>query len=106
MKIPEPDDLVKDFAERHHMRAGDNLAREILPIRAVSLANILITAGYGSLGEGMLADPAVGVLLNMFHRNFGLADGAILAFATECGQMAEVARFRRVLGQHCVHYPG
>ncbi len=91
MKIPEPGDLVKDFAERHHMRAGDHLAREILPIRAVSLANILITAGYGSLGEGMFADPALGVLLNLLHRNFGLADAAILAFATECGQMAEVA---------------
>jgi hypothetical protein len=91
MEIPQQDDLVKDFAERHHLRTGDHLAREILQIRAVSLANILITAGYSSLGDDMLTDPAVGVLLNMLHRNFSLADGAILAFATECGEMAEVA---------------
>ena len=91
MEIPQSDDLVKEFAERHHMRAGEHLAREVLPIRAVSLANILITVGYTSLGEDMLADPAVGLLLNMLHRNFSLADGAILAFATECAQMAEVA---------------
>ena len=91
MEIPQTEDLVKEFAERHHMQTGEYLAREVLPIRAVSLANILITAGYASLGDDMLADPAVGLLLNMAHRNFSLADGAILAFATECGQMAEVA---------------
>jgi hypothetical protein len=73
------------------MQAGGHLIREVLPIGATSLANILVTAGYGSLGDDMLADPAVGLLLNMLHRNFSLADGAILAFAAECGQMAEVA---------------
>jgi hypothetical protein len=88
---PEAKHLIKDFAERHHMQTGEHLAREVLPIRAVSLANIMITAGYASLGDDTLADPAVGLLLNMIHRNFSLADGAILAFTTECGQMAEVA---------------
>ena len=39
MEIPWPNDLVKGFAERHHMRTGDHLACEILPIQAVSLAN-------------------------------------------------------------------
>jgi hypothetical protein len=42
------------------MRPGEHLTREVLPIRAVSLANIIITAGYDSLGDDMLADPAVG----------------------------------------------
>jgi Family of unknown function (DUF5677) len=91
MEIPQADELAAEFAKRHHIRAGENLSREALPIRATSLANILVTAGYGSLGDDILADPAVGLLLNMLHRNFSLADGAILAFATECGQMAEVA---------------
>jgi hypothetical protein len=88
---PRTDDLIKHFAERHHIRIGEHLAREVLPIRTSSLANIVVTAGYGSLGEDCLSDPAVGVLLNMLHRNFSLVDGAVLAFATECGQMAEVA---------------
>ena len=91
MEIPQSDDLVKEFAELHHTRPGEHLAREFLLIRAVSLANILITDGYTSLGEDMLADPAVGVLLNMLHRNFGLVDGAILAFATDCAQMARAS---------------
>jgi hypothetical protein len=91
MEIPQVEHPVRDFAERHHMQTGEHLAREVLPIRAVSLANIMITAGYASLGDDILADPAVGLLLNMIHRNFSLADGAILSFATECGQMAEVA---------------
>jgi hypothetical protein len=91
IEIPKAEDLVREFAERHHMQAGEHLAREVLPIRAVSLANLLINAGYASLGDDMLADPAVGLLLNMIHRNFSLADGAILAFATECGEIAEVA---------------
>ena len=81
MEIPQQDDLVKDFAERHHLRTGDHLAREILQIRAVSLANILITAGYSSLGEDTLADPAVGLLLNMLHRNFP---------ETDCGRSCRV----------------
>jgi hypothetical protein len=51
----------------------------------------MISPGYDSLGDDMLADPAVGLLLNMLHRNFSLADGAILAFATACGEVAEVA---------------
>jgi hypothetical protein len=91
MEIPDTEDIIKEFAERHHMQTGEHLAREVLPIRAISLANILITAGYASLGDDMLTDPAAGLLLNMIHRNFSLGDGAILAFATECGQMAEVA---------------
>ena len=68
------------------MQTGEHLAREVLPIRAVSLANIMITAGYASLGDDILAGPAVGLLLNMIHRNFSLADGAILSFATECAR--------------------
>jgi hypothetical protein len=91
MEIPDIEDLISEFAERHQMRTGEHLAREVLPIRAISLANILITRGYASLGDEMLTDPAVALLLNMVHRNFSLADGAILAFATECGEMAEVA---------------
>src|SRR4051794_3239335 len=91
MEIPPAEHLIKEFVERYRMQAGEHLTREVLPIRASSLAIILVTAGYGSLGDDMLADPAVKLLLNMLHRNFSLADGAILAFATECGQMAEVA---------------
>ena len=70
MEIPQAEDLVKEFAERHHMQTGEHLAREVLPIRAVSLANILTTAGYASLSGEMLADPAVGMLLNMNSSEF------------------------------------
>lgn len=91
MEMPQAEELVSAFAERHRIQTGAHLAREVLPIRAVARANILVTGGYASLGDDMLAVPAVGLLLNMIHRNFSLADGAILAFATECGQVAEVA---------------
>src|SRR5260370_20069131 len=92
MKIPPSDDLVKEFTDRHHIQVGEYVAREVLPIRASSLANILVTSSYASLGEEVLADPAVGLLLNMLHRNFSLADGAIVAFATGCGGPAERMR--------------
>jgi hypothetical protein len=89
--IPKAETLLKEFADRHHMRFGEHIEREILPIRASSIANILVTSGYASLDPDALADPSVGLLLNMLHRNFSLADGAILAFTAECGETAEIA---------------
>jgi hypothetical protein len=90
LEIPNADELVKEFAVRHHIQDGEHLSHEVLPIRVTSRANIILTSAYGALDDIALADPAVGLLLNMLHRNFSLADGAILAFATESGQMAEV----------------
>jgi len=91
MEIPDTSTLLKEFAERHNMRPGEHIDRETLPIRASSVANIVITSGYHKLDDAALTEPAVGLLLNMLHRNFSLADGAILAFAAECGEAAEVA---------------
>jgi hypothetical protein len=89
--IPSSQDLLKEFADRHRTREGEEVDREIIPIRAMSLSNILVTSTYSSLDESAFGDPAIGLLLNMLHRNFSLVDGAILAFVGECGQMAEVA---------------
>jgi hypothetical protein len=62
----------------------------MLPVRASSLAQILVASAYARLGEDALADPAVGLLQTMLDRNFALVDAAIVAFATACGATAEV----------------
>jgi hypothetical protein len=89
--IPDTTALIDEFTDRHNMRSGEHVRREALPIRASSLANTLITSAYSRLGDAVLADPAVGLLLNLLHRNFEVVEGAIVAFSAQCGQAAEVA---------------
>ena len=88
--IPNTGDLLKDFAQRHHLELTDILEREHVIIRATASTNFLITGGYAGLDDTTLSDPAVGILLNMFHRNFELVEAAIAAFVTGCGAAAEV----------------
>jgi Family of unknown function (DUF5677) len=80
----------RDFAERHHLQVTDIVEYERLPIRASSAANILVNAGYERLTDDALSDPAVGLLLNMLHRDVELVEAAIVAFVTGCGSAAEV----------------
>jgi hypothetical protein len=81
---------LKDFAERHHLELTDILKHEHVAVRAATSANFLITAGYAGLDDTALSDPAVGILLNMFHRNFELVEAGVVAFVTGCGSAAEV----------------
>jgi hypothetical protein len=88
--IPDAAILAKEFGERHHLQPSDVVKYERLPIRTSSTANILVNAGYGRLTDDALLDPAVGLLLNLLHRNFELIEAAIVAFVTGCGSAAEV----------------
>jgi hypothetical protein len=58
----------------------------------------LITAGYAELDDTALSDPAIGILLNMFHRNFELVEAVVVTFVTGCGTAAEVASRAAVPG--------
>jgi hypothetical protein len=83
-------DLLKDFAERHHIEMTDILEHEHVAVRATASTHFLITAGYAGLDDTALSDPAVGILLNMLHRNFELAEAGGVAFVTGCGAAAGV----------------
>jgi hypothetical protein len=43
-EIPDTRDLLKDFAERHHLELTDILEHEHVAVRAATSANFLITA--------------------------------------------------------------
>ena len=89
-KPPPPEVLVRQFAERHLLKFTDLLKREELAIRTTSIANILVNAAYAAQDDKNLADPAVGLLLNMLHRDFEHIEASIVAFVTGCGASAEV----------------
>ena len=76
--IPDKRDLLKSFAERHHLQVTDLIEREHVVIRASASANFLITAGYAGFDETALSDPAVGILLNMLNRNFELVEAGVV----------------------------
>jgi hypothetical protein len=89
-KLPPSEVLVRRFAERRSIKFTDVLKREELAIRTTSIANILLNAAYRAQDDENLADPAVGLLLNMLHRNFEHIEASIVAFVTGCGTSAEV----------------
>jgi hypothetical protein len=82
--------LLREFAERHELRLTGLVHREKIAIQSVSVANILVNQGYSQLDDVTLADPAIGLLLNLLHRNFEHADASIVAFVSGCGSSAEV----------------
>src|SRR5262249_52548401 len=59
-------------------------------VRAVASAHSLINAGYAGLDDTALSDPAIGIVLQMLHRNFELVEAGVVAFITGCGPSAEV----------------
>jgi hypothetical protein len=56
----------------------------------VQPAGILVNQGYIQLDNDALAGPAVGLLLNLLHRNVEHAGAAIVTFVSGCGSSAEV----------------
>jgi Family of unknown function (DUF5677) len=88
--LPSLQELLREFAQRHHLRFTDLVSREKIAIQSTSVANILVNQGYTHLDTGGIADPAVGLLLNMLHRNCEHVDAAIVAFVSGCGSSAEV----------------
>jgi hypothetical protein len=44
LTIPDTVALLREFAERHHLRFGQHIEHERLPVRASSLAQILVAS--------------------------------------------------------------
>src|SRR4051812_46981946 len=67
--------------------------REGVAVRAVSQANYLVNRAYAGAGgnEELMSDSAIGLLLNMLHRNFDMTEASMVAFLTGSGAAAEVA---------------
>jgi len=90
LDLPPVQALLREFAERHHLNAAELIERERVAIQATSLANIVLKRGYVQVDDRALADPAVGLLLNMLDRNFEHAEAGIVVFVSGCGSSAEV----------------
>src|SRR6266566_4211594 len=88
--LPPLQVLLKKFSERHQLRLTELVRREKVAIQSVSVADILVNQGYSKLNELALVDPAVGLLLNLLHRNCEHADASIVAFVSGCGSSAEI----------------
>jgi hypothetical protein len=90
-QVPSMATLLREFAARHHLDFTELIRLEAVAIRSTSAANVLVNEAYSSLDESRLADPAVGLLLNMLHRNFELVEAAVVCFVSGCGAAAEVS---------------
>lgn len=88
--LPPPQSLLRQFAQRHGLKFTELVSREEVAIRSSSIANILVTEAYAHLDENALTDPAVGLLLNLLHRNFEHVEAAIVTFVSGSGSSAEV----------------
>lgn len=88
--LPSVPELIREFAERHHLMLTDLVRGEKVGIASSSAALLLINQGYAQLDDRALSDPSVGLLLNLLHRNFEHVEAAITAFVTGCGSSAEV----------------
>ena len=82
--------LLEHFSERHHLELTELVRFEEVAIRSTSIANILINDAYANLSDSDLSDPAIGLLLNLLHRNFEHVEAAIVLFVTGCGASSEV----------------
>src|SRR5665213_1084809 len=84
--LPSSQMLLRQFAKSHDIKFSEIVSREEVAIRSTSIANILITQAYSDpQNSHVLLDPCSGLLLNMLHRNYELAAGAIIAFVTGSG---------------------
>jgi len=90
---PSGDKLLREFTSRHGLKMTGIVRREGVAIRAVSQANYIVTRAYAEAGanEEIMSDPAIGLLLNMLHRNFEMTEASLVAFVTGSGAAAEVA---------------
>ena len=82
--------VLDDFSERHHLTSIGLVKREAVAIQSLSTANMIVNIAYSQLDDVALTDPAVGLLLNLLHRNFEHAEASIVAFVTGCGSSAEI----------------
>ncbi len=82
--------LLDDFAERHHLERTDLLERETVAIQSLAMANILVNEAYSRLDDAALADPTIGLMLNLLHRNVEHAEASVVAFVTGCASSAEI----------------
>jgi hypothetical protein len=88
--LPPLQVLLSDFSERHQLRFTELVKREKVAIQSLSIANILLNQGYSQLDELALTDPAVGLLLNLLHRNFEHVDASIVALVSGSASSAEI----------------
>jgi len=84
------DAAIREFAERHLLKITDFLREERVAIESITIAFNALNKGYAHLGDAAYADPTVGLLLNMLHRNFEHAEAALVACVTGSGASAEV----------------
>jgi hypothetical protein len=65
-EIPDTEDLLKDFAERHHLEMTEILEHERVMVRVTASANILITVGYAGLDARRFRTPLSGFCSTCF----------------------------------------
>lgn len=95
---------VADFVARHGLRQTSAVEAEYAAIAALDLAQKGIAAAYADLDDTALADPAIGLLLQLLDRTFEHAEGAVVALVTGCGPAAEVAARAAVEAATTVRY--
>jgi hypothetical protein len=81
---------VKHFADDHFLKSSPVLLEEAVAIESAAAALDAVNRAYAGLDHVALADPAIGLLLNLLHRNIEHVEGAIAACATGFGASAEV----------------
>jgi hypothetical protein len=87
---PSSEALLREFTVRHALKPSVLFSREVVAIYSTSIAHAVVNEAYARADDGVLNDPAVGLLLNMLHRNFEHVEAAVVAFVTGCGASAEV----------------
>jgi hypothetical protein len=90
MQIPGNGRSLADFLERHRLKADELVDRELIAIRSISIAIQSVETGYSRLSDSDFADPAIGLLLNLLHRNCELVESSVVAFVTGSGAGSEV----------------
>ncbi|HMN39061.1 MAG TPA: DUF5677 domain-containing protein [Hyphomicrobium sp.] len=84
-------DPISEFSNRHNLKPTDALRRERVGLKALFSTNVRLSKSFAELDDWALSDPAIGLLLNLIHRNLEQAEGGLVAFVTGCGPSAEVA---------------
>ena len=88
--IPDNSTLVAGFLDRHGLAASDIVDREEIAICSSFVAHVSVDLEYSRLPDERYQDPAIGVILNLLHRNFELVEASTVAFVTGSGAASEV----------------
>jgi hypothetical protein len=101
-QLPSPKEAIEEFIERHFILDTELIQRDRLAIYWTTVTNLLIHKSYSSLSdETFLAEPTIGLLLNMLDRTFEHVEGAIVAYDT--GSMASSEVVARVATESAVN---